>query len=327
MPESSMPPWARSLLLVLPLWLSACVEPDTLQPVFIIEDAHSSGSRVVVDPKHPLAASGGLEGTLALWDLDTGKHLVGWKGHQGTVNGLALLASRGLLVSGSWDGTLAAWNLEGRLLRRVNTGSPITAMVASKRLSDFWTGHWDGSLRHWNDQQELVDERRLPGSRWITAMAMAGNRLAVADRGGGLWLFEGEGEAPRLVARLRSHLRALEFRPGGAELYGGSWFHLYRWNLDSAEMTRMKTPHFGIIVDLAWSPAEKTLMSISRQTDSAVLELDPATGASLRNFGKHDLCGASVAVSGDGRYLVTTSDDASVRIWHLGTVEDRGGRQ
>jgi WD40 repeat protein len=43
--------------------------------------------------------------------------------------------------------------------------------------------------------------------------------------------------------------------------------------------------------------------------------LDPATGRTLSEIGKHDLCGEVVTVSPDGRYLVSTSDDATVRVW------------
>lgn len=326
-PNSTIPQLPGFLLLLLSLLLSSCVDHETIRPAFVIEDAHSSGSRVTVDASRPLAASGGLEGTLSLWDLSTGKRLANWKGHAGTVHGLALFAEGKRLVSGSWDGTLAFWDLQGRLVRRVDAGAPVTAMAASRDLSTIWTGHGDGSLRRWNGQGKLLQERRLPLAERITALALSGDRLAVADHDGGVWLFANSvEEAPRRLASLPAYLRNLVFRPDGSRLFGGSWFHLYRWETGSGEMTRLETPHRGIIADLAWSPSGGELMSISRQTDSAVLALDPETGTSRRDFGKHDLCGASIAVSRNGRYLVTTSDDASVRIWHLDSSERRNRR-
>lgn len=320
----------RFLLLLWLLPLAACVEQEAIKPAFVVEDVHSSGSLVAVDRAgSPLAVSAGLEGTLALWDLQKGATLSAWKGHQGTVNGLALWSHGGRIVSASWDGTLAAWDLKGRLIRRVETGAPVTAMAAGDELSVIWTGHEDGTLRRWDGNLELRQQKRLPRGRRITALAMSGDRLAVADHGGGLWLYPDPGTSnPGSLASLPAYLRTLVFRPGGAELYGGSWFYLYRWNLESGEMRRMSTPHNGIIAGLAWSPSRNELVSISRQTDSSVLALDPATGSLRSNFGKHDLCGASIAVTGDGRYLITTSDDASVRIWKLppGERKERGER-
>jgi WD40 repeat protein len=40
-------------------------------------------------------------------------------------------------------------------------------------------------------------------------------------------------------------------------------------------------------------------------------------GQVLRRFQRHDLCGNWVTLSPDGKYLATTSDDASVRLWRL----------
>jgi len=315
-----MPLFSRLLLLLMIILLSACVETDSVKPAFVIENAHSSGSLVAVDAQRPLAASAGLEGTLSLWDLETGRQLAAWKGHQGTVNGLALSSRQARLVSGSWDGTLAAWNLQGKLIRRVSAGAPVTAMASTEDLTRIWTGHADGTLRLWNGELALLGERRVPVKKRITALALAGEYLAAADSGGNLWLFDGPGEQePRRLASLPAYLRTLVFNSDGSELFGGScsWFQIYRWNPRSGEMTRLDTPHRGIIASLAWSPSGHELMSISRQTDSSVLALDPGSGALREDYGKHDLCGASVAVTADGRYLITTSDDASVRIWHL----------
>ena len=79
----------------------------------------------------------------------------------------------------------------------------------------------------------------------------------------------------------------------------------------------MPTRHRGIIRSIGYLPGSNLLASISRQTDSAVYLLDPESGAVVRRLQQHDLCGASIALSPDGHYLATTSDDASVRIWDL----------
>ena len=91
---------------------------------------------------------------------------------------------------------------------------------------------------------------------------------------------------------------------------------LYRWNPASGELASLKTEHRGIINNIQFTP-DGQLASISRQTDSAVLFLDPLSGETSARFQKHDLCGVAVNVSPDGRYLATTSDDASVRIWKI----------
>jgi WD40 repeat protein len=103
---------------------------------------------------------------------------------------------------------------------------------------------------------------------------------------------------------------------------GGGWFRLFRWELHDASVSVVPTRHRGIIRSIGYLPGSHLLASISRQTDSAVYLLDPETGAVVRRFRPHDLCGASIALSPDGHYLATTSDDASVRIWDLSGNRD-----
>ncbi|RRQ21558.1 hypothetical protein D6C00_06140 [Thiohalobacter thiocyanaticus] len=54
-----------------------------------------------------------------------------------------------------------------------------------------------------------------------------------------------------------------------------------------------------------------------RHPDSAVWLPDPRTGESSSAFSVTNCAVGFVALSGDGRYLATTSDAASVRIWDL----------
>jgi WD40 repeat protein len=88
----------------------------------------------------------------------------------------------------------------------------------------------------------------------------------------------------------------------------------------------LDTEHEGIIQHIRFLQAPGQLASISRQTDSSILILDPASGATREFIGRHELCGDYVEVSPDGRYLVTTADDASIRIWDRTQLRERNGR-
>ena len=102
----------------------------------------------------------------------------------------------------------------------------------------------------------------------------------------------------------------------GSGCPGGSWFRLFRWNLQDGALTILPTQHHGIIKSVEYV-SNGVLATISRQTDSSVYFLDPASGETLRSFQRHELCGGDITISPEGRYLATTSDDASVRIWVL----------
>ncbi len=64
------------------------------------------------------AVSGSWDGTLRLWDLETGKSLRTLEGHTDWVSAVAVLADGRRALSGSEDGTLRLWDLEtGESLR------------------------------------------------------------------------------------------------------------------------------------------------------------------------------------------------------------------
>ena len=190
-------------------------------------------------------------------------------------------------MTAGYDGILERRTLDGGLLQQVGELPPITHMDADAAIDRLLTGHADGSVRLWVASDfSLLSEQKLHSG------------------------------AVRAVAL--DPLRTLAFSPDGGSLSGGSWFRLYRWTLDDGALTTMSTEHYGLIKSVQYTDQGAALASISRQTDSSVYFLDPVSGEVMRRFQRHDLCGADVSVSPDGRYLATTSDDASVRIWVLG---------
>jgi len=314
---------ARSYYRLLPLlaiWLlGACAaRPPAEQPVVIHAGVHSGGSVVGFSQSGELLASGGWEGAIQLWHLPNGAAGQRWLAHRGSVNGLAFSNGDGLVISAGYDGELVAWTLGGKAARRVVTPAPVMHMEASPALDRVLTGHSDGSVRLWQlSDFTLLDERRLHRGR-VKAVAIDRRmpRYASSGADGNVNVWTEGGKAFELPAP-PADAWTLAFSPGGDQLFGGTWFRLLRWDLGDPTLTALPTDHFGIIRSIQFSASGDALATISRQTDSSVYFLDPETAAVTRRFQQHELCGAAISMSPDERYLATTSDDASVRIWNL----------
>ena len=293
--------------------------PVSESPFVIHENAHSGGSVVAFDFSGQVLASGGWEGRVRLWDTASGKPVRSWPAHTDSVNGIVFLNDDRELVTAGYDGRIARWSVDGSLLQSVDTGVPITHMVAQASSDRMLTGHNDGTVKVWRLADLAVIETRRLHTRAVRAVAIGGiDQYASSGVDGAVFLWS-ERAAEQRLADPPMDAWTLAFSPNGQWLMGGSWFRLFRWDVHDASVSVVPTRHRGIIRSIGYLPGSHLLASISRQTDSAVYLLDPESGAVVRRLQQHDLCGAAIAVSPDGHYLATTSDDASVRIWDLTT--------
>jgi WD40 repeat protein len=304
---------------ILLLVLTACSSrPVGEAPAVINAQAHSGGSVVVFSPSGDLLASAGWEGAVRLWRIPEGSPVLAWQAHVDSVNGMAFIDAGQRLVTAGFDGRIVRWSIDGQLLDQVESPAPITHMTALESADRLLSGHADGSVRLWrlSDLSLLQTQALHRGRVKAVAIAPGGERYASSGRDGAVftWL---EHAPVRRLEDPPADAWTLAFSPDGRWLMGGSWFRLYRWQLTDASLQMLPTGHRGIIRSIKFLPDNATLASISRQTDSAVYFLDPVTGATVRRFQRHELCGADISISPDGRYLATTSDDASVRIWDL----------
>lgn len=309
----------NALAVLAALWLGGCTGWSGYRPAdVVLEDAHLKGQVLAFDPPAATLASAGSDGEIRLWRLPRGEPLARFRAHAGSIYGLQFVADGDALVSAGYDGRLALWSRDGRLLRERQTPAAITDMAGDERADRLVTGHADGAVRLWR-LSDFAPRGEQPLHR--------GAVLAVAVHGSGLLASSGEdgqvyvwqdNQAPRPLPAPPTDAADLAFSPDGRWLVGSGWFRLFRWELGGGGALRvLPTAHHGLIRSIAYAADGRTLASISRHTDSAVYFHDPQTGAVTQRFVPHDLCGGFVLLSPDGRYLATTSDDASVRIWKL----------
>ena len=307
-----------ALLTVQVVGVSGCVaEKGLLQPISVADDAHAGGNALDVSPDSRLAASGDWAGKIRLWRLPLGTQVRSWQTSHGDLPGLMFLPDGDRILSAGHDGFIRIWHVSGRLVSAYDTGSPVSSFFPARNRKHVLLGHADGWFSYWTTEGERLGAWQLSDRR-ITAVATDASEtfFAAGDSGRRVWRWHKDGR-PENLQSPPSYVRTLVFNPSDGGLLGGGWFHLFVWRAGSVQPELLPTAHRGIVNHLQFSADGSYLASISRQTDSSVMLLNPQTGETLAAFRRHELCGQRIALSPDGQSMVTNSDDASVRFYSV----------
>ena len=276
----------------------------------VLAGAHEFGTTALAfTPDGQRFISGGFRGELQIWDAATRRALSKIPAHRGSVRAILPLTS-GDFVSGGDDGRLILWH-DNRIKAQAQ-GADVTALALFQ--GRVVSGHDDGRLRVWSaDTLRAIREIPLDGD--TVALSVHDDQLAV-----------GMTRAIRLLNadfRTRKSLSSphtphdLQFSPDGRTLIAGSWFRLNIWDVASGTARSVPTEHNGLLTSIAFSPDGRYLATLGRHTDSAIRVLDTTDFQVVRRYQAHELCGAMIRFSPDGRTLASASDDESVRLYRL----------
>jgi WD40 repeat protein len=308
------------LILLLGLLLGGCAGLQPAQPPDLaIPDSHLFGvTRLAFDPSGERIASAGFKGDLAVWEVPGGGGISRLKRHRSPVRGLIWL-DHGRLLSAEEAGTLVISGLsDNRLIakRETTTGLTSLAYLAQGRL--ILAGYANGQVRAFA-YPGLEPVRQLEFGAEIVALATdhAGTRLALSTDDRQVRLLDRTlAEIRRLESPPRTALE-LRFSPDDRELAAGAWYNLFYWDLATGRLRIQQTEHWGAVTSLDYHPDGERLVSLGRHTDANLRLVTADEGTVLRRLQGHRLCGAAVRFSPDGRYVVSGSDDESIRLYDL----------
>lgn len=285
------------------------------RPAHSFQSAHAFGATAVAfSPDGRKLASAGYRGDLRLWQVDPPRSLGALPSQHDAVRAVAF-ASDVWLVTGGDDGDLIVWDLDKRTPVSRQHTSPVAAIAA--RGGSLITGHRDGSLRQWS-LPALEALRTADAGAPIIAVARHDNTIALATTSGRVALFGSDLTWQRDLQVDGTVAHDLRFSPDGEQIFAGSWFRLLVWSVADGQLRRIASDHGGLINSVDVSPDGRRIASLGRNTDSAVRIWNRERLSVERRFQAHDLCGAMIRFSPDGRYLASASDDESIRLYDLG---------
>lgn len=245
-------------------------------------EGHTGAVRTVAfDPQGRRLSSGGFNGVLRLWEVNSGTLIHAFAGHHENIERVAFDAKGATLASASFDGTVNLWE------------------VRSNRL--------------------LCTLEGLERSIRCVAFYPRGRRIVGGGVDGTLNI--SETRRGKLLSTIQAHesaLNCLVFDPHGELLAsGGHDYKVNLWEARSGKLLRTFEGHQSELGSLAFDAKGAT--AASADFDGTVKLWEVQSGKLLRTLEGHTARVMTVAFSGDGRLLASNSNDHTIRLWNCET--------
>ncbi|QRV92584.1 hypothetical protein RhiJN_20602 [Ceratobasidium sp. AG-Ba] len=305
--------------------LAAVVDPinSDWTPCIRSISAGSAVYSVAMSPDDKRIASGCVDGTVRVWDAETGEAaLVPLQGHSGPVSCVAYSSDGQRIASGSFDETIRIWDAEtgAGMVGPLRVSGSVSAIAWSHDDSMIASGSGDNAIRLWcsSTGKELLEP--LQGSsRSVTCIAFSpddhsvacgfgDSRVQVWDTKTGNLVFE-EGRQDMYPVTIR-------FFQEGPQLFlrtGGSKIHTWDINTHGHSMHPLDGPpsavesavfmlnNNGIVC--AYADFQVAVWDVNQNKTL----LGPLSGHSDKVL--------SVACSHSSNRIATGSLDATIRVW------------
>ena len=244
-------------------------------------EGHFGGiTSLAVTPDARRCVCGSDDGTLRVWDIETGIYLTVQGGFKSPIGSLVVSNDR-RCISASNDISLRVWDIATGKCERVLEGhtGPIKALFINSDGTQCISGSSDETIRIWDIEQE---------------------------------------ECLKVLEGFIGGFDTLCIIPDKKQCVGSSWDNSLRvWDIESGQCLRILEGHRGMILSLATTPDGK--LCVSGATDRTIRVWNLETGLCLMTLEGHIGPVTSLKIIRKGTRCISGSSDNTLRIWDIDT--------
>ena len=296
----------------------------SLHHVLTLEGHTDSVESVSYSSDGRTIASASWDGTVKLWNVESGDIIFTLEGHTGGADALSFSPDGRTLASGSWDGAVKLWDVEsGDIIFTLeeHTGG-VDAVSYSPDGRTLASASWDGTVKLWAIKRGEIIAALEEVSSAATSVSYSpdGRTLAVGTLDGAVQLWDVESREMTAALEetdpwnLPSAVSAVSFSPGGNTLASGAYDGTAKiWDVEAESVIRTFR-HSSEVSSVSFSSDGRFLASGA--WSGTVTLWDVLYGDKVDAFG-HSSGVNSVAFSPNGDALVSGTNAGTIEMWNL----------
>jgi WD40 repeat protein len=275
---------------------------------------------IAFSPDSHFALTGYVNGTLALWEVPTGRKIRSLKGNSVQILSVAYSPDGRFVLCGSGDNSLKLWNTStGQNIRtfRGHSGN-VTSVDFSPDGRHAVSGSDDKTVRLWNATTGHEIRTFRGHSDGVTSVAFSPDGRFVLSGGKDetlkLWDVA-TGDEIRTFEGHSHWVTSVIFSPDGRHVFSGAKDDVLKlWDVTSGADIQTFEGHSGDVNAAAISPDGRYVLAGGWRS----IDLwDATNGRKIRTFKGHSGNVTCLAFSPDGHYALTGGDDSTLVLWRV----------
>ncbi|MBC8350585.1 MAG: protein kinase [Planctomycetes bacterium] len=281
---------------------------------------------VAFSPVGRVFASGGADGSIRVWNANTGEQSALLQSGSGEIKSIAFSPDgKQLAAANNQNKTVKLWNLSTTKVEKTFEGHSGSVLCVAFSSDGQYIASGGSEVIVWNVASGKATETIHWPSQAL-AFSNDGDILAIATLAPGvrrieLWDMKKGQIVQRLPSKHVSDVMSLALSPDGKLVATGSADKTIElWDVASGKLLKTLIGHANYVASLAFAPDGMTLASGS--SDRTIKLWDVPSWELKSTLHGHSDHVYSVAFAPDGKTLVSGSRDNSVRLWRAASEDD-----